>query len=90
METLRFNYPEDYYSFEDGVNLNDHEINKFVDKIVKKFRKKIKKGKKSNYHYIATGNVFVCGFLNREENDKYTIEIIVTKNYSSATECNIK
>ncbi len=81
-DMLRF--PQHYYSFENGVNLSDEEIDKYVKDCIEALR-----NSDDNYHCVATGNSFIIVFKNNEEEE---FNIFVCKNYyeSDVNESNNK
>ena len=69
-------YPDDFYSFEDGVDIPSDTINKWI----KICYDKIKYDDDNNFYYIASGNTFV--FLHKMKEEIY---IMVAKNYKDTT-----
>jgi hypothetical protein len=78
----KFNYPEDFYDFSQGVDISDAEINKTIKEMLKNFKNKIKNGKKRSSYFSATGNMIVWGNF-YEVSNTYVISINVSKNYAS-------
>lgn len=70
-------YPEEFYSFKDGLDRSDKEIRKLI-------RETIEHYKQSNCGYAmsASGRILIAVFqLDKDNIDDY--QVIVTKDYSS-------
>ena len=66
------NFPTSYHAFENGVDITDEEINKWVRECVEW----LEKNPEEPYKYIGSGNTFVIVFSHEDE-----YYIVVTKNY---------
>ena len=69
-DNIRF--PASYYAFEDGIDITDEEINKWVRECIEC----LEKNPEQPYKYIGSGNTFAVVFNFEDE-----YNIIVTKNY---------
>ena len=70
-------YPEEFYSFKDGLDKSDEEIRELIKETIKHY-------KQSNCGYAmsASGRLLIAVFQSDKDNiDDY--QVIVTKNYSS-------
>ena len=73
-------YPEAFYSFEDGLELEVEDIRQMLREVAEDL-------KKNPYAYSACGNAIIIGFRSEgEKNDStYEYEFIVAKNYRTTT-----
>jgi len=70
-------YPEEFYSFKDGLDQSDEEIRKSIKVAIEHYKEN-----DCGYAMCATGNLLIAIFqLDKDNIDDY--QVIVTKNYSS-------
>jgi len=71
-------YPHEFYTFKNGVNIEDAKIKQMLSDVAEDLHK----SPTSNFCYMATGNTIVIGFKMGPENGKYEYQFVVSKNYS--------
>jgi hypothetical protein len=72
---FRCNYPEDFYNYNDGVNISIKEINKWIDECIER----LEKCTDSDSMSISSGNTKVMVVRLNDEYRPY--DITVCKNY---------
>ncbi len=81
----KYKYPEKFYNFVNGVNIDENRINEWIQEGVESIKKQLAEGKKSVHYFTATGNsiVWLRGYVYKK--GKCELDIVVSKNYSSLT-----
>lgn len=69
-------YPEDFYSFKNGVKIKDKDINKWIKTGIQT----LENDDDSSYYYYSSGNSIVI-ILKSEDGEYY---IVVSHDYSDA------
>jgi len=74
------NYPEGFYSFENGVDVSNSQINQWIKECIDN----LEKNKTSNVSSMSSGNTLVVVFrcYYKDNDPQYYYNVIVTKNYS--------
>jgi len=84
-----FTFPNDFFDFTNGVDCSNGEINAWIKNCINHIKKEIKKGVKNPHANSRTGNSVVVVTAYKQTNDKYTVEVTVSKAYQSHTEINV-
>ncbi len=79
--SYKFNYPEDFEDFSTGVNVNNKEINEWIQDNIKDIREQIYNGQRNPHHITLCGNTALIIVAYKQPNEKYIFDIIVAKNY---------
>lgn len=91
IKTLKINanYPENFSSFKDGVDIKDNEINKWIKECLDKAQQNIKENPslKESFRTISSGNTKVFVEVYIQDDNLYTVYITVTKDYNDFSEC---
>ena len=82
-------YPVNFSSFKDGVDIKDNEINKWIKECLDDAEKDIKEnpGLKKTFGTISSGNTKVFVEVYIQDDNLYTVYVNVTKDYSEYSEC---
>lgn len=82
---MKFIYrSDDFYSFKDGVKLEDDTIQEMIDDITKHLLKNVEE--KNNYYITGSGDTMIFGFMFDEDGDGVgdEINIFVARGYEHA------
>lgn len=71
-------YPQTFFDFGDGVDIDNETINKEIRRMIQSL---IEANEPNDYRIFATGNTYVVVF--RHDYDENYYEVVVTKNYQS-------
>ena len=78
------NFPEEFYSFADGVDIADIEINRWIGECFESLRLQFLEDPTKGHHsYIASGNTMVILWGYPQDDGTFDVTINVSKNYST-------
>lgn len=80
MESLKFDRTK-YYSFGNGVKLNDEEIKRYVDEVIQNLEIYAINNEPLAINKRGSGNVSVIGIAFRKPDGRYDFEIHVSEGY---------
>jgi len=73
-------YPDDFFDFSDGVDVDNKEINRWIKECIVHIEKE-----NTNYCSIGSGNTkIIVSKIIENDDDKYNYRINVIKKYSEA------
>lgn len=76
-------FPNEFYSFADGVDIDDPQINIWIQEAFESLRLQILEDPEDGHHsYVASGNTIVILWAYPKGNGTYDVTVTVSKNYS--------
>lgn len=87
----RIKYPsEDFYSFKNGKEINNNEIEEWINEGICRVKEQLEQNVESPYYFCASGNTIVFVFFSQDVEDNVFDEnnyfnIIVAKGYEEYT-----
>ena len=77
-------YPKEFYSFANGVDISNPEINRWIRECFETLRLQILKDPtKSHHSYSGSGNTIVILWAYPQSDGTFEVEFTVSKNYST-------
>ena len=87
MINIKFNYNKnDFKDCSGAVKVSDEEIQKRIDRICRDLSLEIGKAEEPGYYFICSGNTYVIGFIDDEDDDGVldNVRIFVCKDFEEA------
>lgn len=89
----KIKYPsnnEEFYSFKNGVKIEDEQIEKWINEGIKSVKEQLEEGISAPYYYSGSGDTFVAVFFSQDiEEEVFADEnyfiVIVARGYEEGT-----
>lgn len=79
MNNIKVNYPERFFSFKDGVDISNSQINAWIKDCIDK----LEEDKSQNGYAISSGNTYVQVDRVALDDNRYYYDVMVSKNYET-------
>lgn len=79
MNNIKVNYPKRFFSFKDGIEISNSQINAWIKDCIDK----LEEDKSQNGYAISSGNTYVQANRVKMDDNRYYYDVMVSKNYET-------